>query len=64
MANEITSDEQEAPGDAGITSAPAAAARNLPTDLSQEIAKSIARRPGEQVTCRRVGDHHYRCNRI
>ena len=33
-----------------------------PDDLSAEIALAVARRPGEQVTCRRVGDHHYRCN--
>jgi hypothetical protein len=22
----------------------------------------VARAPGEQVTCRRVAEHHYRCN--
>ena len=31
-------------------------------DLSEEVARSVPREPGEQVTCRRVGDHHYRCN--
>jgi hypothetical protein len=32
------------------------------TDLSPEIVKAVARSPGEQVTCRRVGPNHYRCN--
>jgi hypothetical protein len=40
----------------------AAVAPPPPDDLSAEIALAVARRPGEQVTCRRVGDHHYRCN--
>ena len=31
-------------------------------DLAKELARALARRPAEQVTCRRVGDHHYRCN--
>src|SRR5688572_883705 len=31
-------------------------------DLSKELARSLDRAPLEQVTCRRVGDHHYRCN--
>ncbi|MEA2708111.1 MAG: hypothetical protein QOF78_712 [Phycisphaerales bacterium] len=31
-------------------------------DLSQEIARSIPRKGQEQVTCRRVSGHHYRCN--
>ena len=31
-------------------------------DLSAEIAQSVARNPGEQVTCRRVAPNHYRCN--
>ena len=30
-------------------------------DLSAEIA-AMLRNPGEQVTCRRVGANHYRCN--
>jgi len=31
-------------------------------DLSSEIARSVARNPREQVTCRRVAPNHYRCN--
>ncbi len=31
-------------------------------DLSEQIAKSVAREPREQVTCRRVAPNHYRCN--
>ena len=31
-------------------------------DLSDEIARTVARKPGEQVTCRRVAIDHYRCN--
>ncbi len=31
-------------------------------DLSDEIARTIKRQPGEQVTCRRVANNHYRCN--
>jgi hypothetical protein len=31
-------------------------------DLSKELARALARNALEQVTCRRVGDHHYRCN--
>jgi hypothetical protein len=31
-------------------------------DLAKEIARTLKRTPFEQITCRRVGDHHYRCN--
>ena len=31
-------------------------------DLSDEIVRNVARLPHEQVTCRRVGPNHYRCN--
>jgi hypothetical protein len=31
-------------------------------DLSDQIARSVAREPREQVTCRRVAPNHYRCN--
>ena len=31
-------------------------------DLAPQIARSIAKKAGEQVTCRRVTRHHYRCN--
>jgi hypothetical protein len=31
-------------------------------DLAKEIARTLKRTPLEQVTCRRVGDYHYRCN--
>jgi len=31
-------------------------------DLSKDLARTLARDPMEQITCRRVGDHHYRCN--
>jgi hypothetical protein len=31
-------------------------------DLSKELSRTLKREPLEQITCRRVGDHHYRCN--
>ncbi len=31
-------------------------------DLSSEIVSKVGRKPGEQVTCRRVSANHYRCN--
>lgn len=31
-------------------------------NLAAEIALTIARNPGEKVTCRRVFENHYRCN--
>jgi hypothetical protein len=31
-------------------------------DLASEIARSIPRKPREQVTCRRVTKNNYRCN--
>ena len=31
-------------------------------DLSEDIARGIARNPWEQVTCRRVSANYYRCN--
>jgi hypothetical protein len=31
-------------------------------DLAKELARTLARAPFEQITCRRVGDHYYRCN--
>ena len=31
-------------------------------DLSKELARTLKREPLQQITCRRVGDHHYRCN--
>jgi hypothetical protein len=31
-------------------------------DLAPEIARSITRKPREQVTCRRVNQDYYRCN--
>ena len=31
-------------------------------DLSAEIARSVPREPGDQVTCRRIAENHYRCN--
>ena len=31
-------------------------------DLATELARTLARTPLEQITCRRVGEHHYRCN--
>jgi hypothetical protein len=40
----------------------AIAAVGASEDLSSQIARTVTRSPGEQVTCRRVGDHHYRCN--
>ena len=66
MSDEITRD----PADDAAESAPdvkvkirgAARAAAPAEDLSEEVARAVAREPGEQVTCRRVGDHHYRCN--
>ena len=46
-------------------SAGAAVPRAVPAadeDLSAEIIRTVAREPGEQVTCRRVSKNHYRCN--
>ena len=40
----------------------AAAAAAPDEDLSQEIARAVAREAHEQVTCRRVNRHYYRCN--
>lgn len=31
-------------------------------DLSQEVARSVPKSAAEQVTCRRITRHHYRCN--
>jgi hypothetical protein len=31
-------------------------------DLSAEIVRTIARVPGDQVTCRHISGDHYRCN--
>ena len=31
-------------------------------DLSKDLARTLSREPLQQITCRRVGDHHYRCN--
>jgi len=31
-------------------------------DISKDLARTLKREPLEQITCRRVGDHHYRCN--
>ena len=38
------------------------AAAGADEDLSAEIARSVPRERGEQVTCRRITKHHYRCN--
>ena len=42
--------------------AAAAAVTNTNEDLSAEIARTVARRSTEQVTCRRITRNHYRCN--
>ena len=39
-----------------------AASRAPDEDLSAEIARSVPRERGEQVTCRRITKNHYRCN--
>lgn len=63
MSNEITSDESDMTVTVAGDPASAGPSGGAPgADLSEEVARSVARRPGEQVTCRRVGDHHYRCN--
>jgi hypothetical protein len=38
------------------------APRAVDEDLSAEIARSVPREPGDQVTCRRITKNHYRCN--
>src|SRR4051812_42449561 len=48
--------------DAVVKSRRAGSATAGAEDFSREVARSVARERGEQVTCRRVGDHHYRCN--
>src|SRR5688500_18508274 len=54
------------PGGGGNSAAAAAGPRGGGgggnEDLSKELARTLARAPLEQITCRRVGDHHYRCN--
>jgi hypothetical protein len=68
MSQQLPFDETEVPDEAlanpqRLEGAPAKQpATDKPPDLSAEIARAVERRPGEQVTCRRVGDHHYRCN--
>ena len=58
MIDEIESLEVAPPGGSG-----AGGGNNKSNeDLSKEIARSLPRNAMEQVTCRRVGDHHYRCN--
>ena len=67
MSNEITFNETELPnevpadgGGNGRRGRDGTATRAA--DLSEEIARAVTRSHGERVTCRRVGDHHYRCN--
>ena len=70
MSQPMPFDETDVPDEAlathndkrGAAAPTAIAAIDRPPDLSVEIARAVARRPGEQVTCRRVGEHHYRCN--
>lgn len=31
-------------------------------DLSAEIIRTVAKQPGDQVTCRHIVGDHYRCN--
>jgi hypothetical protein len=44
---------------AAIDTGPAA---EIDEDLSQEIALSLEREPGDHVTCRRIVANKYRCN--
>jgi hypothetical protein len=69
MAEEIIPDEAaQTPQEVPVQRAKAkgsgfaAGAAATAEDLSQEVARTVERRPGEQVTCRRVGDSNYRCN--
>lgn len=59
--------------DGGLEVTPAAGSKSAATkstgggggandDLSKDLARTLTRAPLEQITCRRVGDHHYRCN--
>jgi hypothetical protein len=38
------------------------AADSSSEDLSAEIARTVEKGSREQVTCRRIGHNHYRCN--
>ena len=51
--------EQKAAPETGTANGTAA---NANEDLSAEIARTVARRASEQVTCRRTTRNHYRCN--
>jgi hypothetical protein len=57
--------ESTPPGDgktAGGNASGLGSAGSANEDLSKDLARALKREPLEQVTCRRVGDHHYRCN--
>ena len=45
------------------TTAPAKASREpVAEDLSEEIVRSVEKRPEDRVTCRRIYGRNYRCN--
>ena len=50
------------PGGSGGTSSGSGGGGGGNEDLAKELARTLVRTPFEQVTCRRVGDHYYRCN--
>jgi hypothetical protein len=50
------------PGGGGKSAGGNAGGGAASEDLAKDLARTLARAPLEQVTCRRVGDHHYRCN--
>ena len=62
IAGEHADDAAERAAEVKVKSRGAAKIGALVEDLSEEVARTVPRAPGEQVTCRRVGDHHYRCN--
>ena len=48
---------EESEGETAVPETPA-----KPTDLSAEIARTVAKQPGDRVRVSRVWGDHYRCN--
>jgi hypothetical protein len=59
---ELTPSSDGKTADGNASSGIVGSAGSANEDLSKELARALKREPLEQVTCRRVGDHHYRCN--
>ena len=62
MIDEIDESLEVTPPGGGKGAGGEAGAANSNEDLSKDLARTLARGVMEQITCRRVGDHHYRCN--